>query len=87
MSNHILKIGHRGARGYVLENTLTSFKHAIDLKVDGIELDVHLSADDEIIVIHDYTINRTTNGDGAVSKLSLKDLKNLKLIIMSKFLL
>jgi glycerophosphoryl diester phosphodiesterase len=49
------------AQGYEPENTLVSFqKH--DLQVDGIELDVHLSADGEIIVIHDETIDRTTNG-------------------------
>ena len=41
--NPILKIGHRGASGYESENTLISFQKAIDLKVDGIELDVHLS--------------------------------------------
>jgi glycerophosphoryl diester phosphodiesterase len=49
------------AQGYEPENTLVSFK-ALDMQVDGIELDVHLSADGEIIVIHDETIDRTTNG-------------------------
>jgi glycerophosphoryl diester phosphodiesterase len=73
--NSILKIGHRGAKGHEPENTLISFKKAIDLKVDGIELDVHLSPDGEIIVIHDETIDRTTNGKGYVNKLSLPELK------------
>ena len=62
----MLKIGHRGAKGYVAENTLASFQKAIELKADGIELDVHLSSDGEIMVIHDETINRTTAGNGFV---------------------
>jgi glycerophosphoryl diester phosphodiesterase len=60
------KIGHRGAKGHVAENTLASFQKAIDLHCDGIELDVHLSLDSEIMVIHDATIDRTTNGTGFV---------------------
>jgi hypothetical protein len=51
------------ARGYEPENTLI-FSKAIDLQVDLIELDVHLSADGELMVIHDETIDRTTNGKG-----------------------
>jgi glycerophosphoryl diester phosphodiesterase len=73
--NSILKIGHRGAKGHQPENTLISFQKAIDLKVDGIELDVHLSSDGEIIVIHDDTIDRTSNGKGFVNKLSLPELR------------
>jgi len=73
--NSIFKIGHRGAKGYLPENTLISFQKAIDLKVDGIELDVHLSSDRKIIVIHDETIDRTTNGKGHVNTLSLQELK------------
>ena len=71
----MLKIGHRGAKGYEPENTLVSFQKALNLHVDGIELDVHLSADGEIIVIHDETIDRTTNGKGFVNTLSLRELK------------
>jgi glycerophosphoryl diester phosphodiesterase len=75
--NPILKIGHRGAKGYEPENTLISFQKAIDLKVDGIELDVHLSSDGEIMVIHDETIDRTTNGKGFVKKFTASQLKEL----------
>ena len=53
----MLKIGHRGAKGYKPENTLASFAKAIELNVDAIELDVHLSSDGEIMVIHDETLN------------------------------
>lgn len=73
--NPILKIGHRGAKGYEPENTLVSFEKAIDLKVDGIELDVHLNSDGEIIVIHDETIDRTTSGTGFVHQFTALDLK------------
>lgn len=71
----ILNIGHRGAKGHLPENTLASFQKAIDLGVDGIELDVHLSSDGHIIVIHDETIDRTTNGKGGVKEHSLAVLK------------
>jgi glycerophosphoryl diester phosphodiesterase len=75
--NTILKIGHRGAKGYEPENTLISFRKAIDLKVDGIELDVHLSSDGEIMVIHDETIDRTTDGKGLVKNFTSLQLKEL----------
>ena len=75
----MLKIGHRGAKGYEPENTLVSFQKALDMHVDGIELDVHLSADGEIIVIHDETIDRTTNGKGFVNALSLRELKAFRI--------
>jgi glycerophosphoryl diester phosphodiesterase len=75
----MLKIGHRGAKGHEAENTLIGFQKAIDLHVDSIELDVHLSADGEIIVIHDETVDRTTNGKGAVNQFTLAELKQLKI--------
>lgn len=62
----MLKIGHRGARGYEPENTLISFKKAVELGVDQIELDIHLSTDGVVMVIHDETLDRTTNGTGLV---------------------
>lgn len=75
----ILKIGHRGAKGYEPENTLMAFQKAIDLKIDGIELDVHLSSDGKIMVIHDETIDRTTNGKGSVNKLSFQEIKAFRI--------
>ena len=73
--NSILKIGHRGAKGYVAENTFASFQKAIDLGVDGIELDVHLCRSGELVVIHDDTIERTTSGKGFVKDYSVTELK------------
>tara|TARA_Y100000310_G_scaffold343906_1_gene453825 strand:- start:1505 stop:2167 length:663 start_codon:yes stop_codon:yes gene_type:complete len=75
----VLKIGHRGAAGYEPENTIRSFKKALKLNVDMIELDVHLSKDKELIVIHDKKVNRTTNGKGFVHRKTLKELKSLRI--------
>lgn len=75
----LLVIGHRGAKGHVAENTLASFAEAFKLGCHGIEFDVHLSADGEIIVIHDETVDRTTDGKGRVAELSLSQLRNLKI--------
>ncbi|MBB4800464.1 glycerophosphoryl diester phosphodiesterase [Flavobacterium nitrogenifigens] len=72
----MLKIAHRGAKAYEPENTLQAFQKALDLNSDGIELDVHLSADGHIIVIHDETIDRTTNGKGEVNTFTLAELKS-----------
>lgn len=58
----MLKIGHRWAAWYMPENTLSSFQKAISLWVDMIELDVHMTKDLQVIVIHDSTLQRTTNG-------------------------
>ena len=73
----MLKIGHRGAKGYVAENTIASFKKALDLGVDGIELDVHLSSDGEIMVIHDETMDRTTAAKGFVKDCTSLELNKL----------
>lgn len=72
----MLKIGHRGAKGYVAENTLASFLKGLELNIDGIELDVHLSFDKKVMVIHDETIDRTTSGTGFVKDLNASDLQS-----------
>ena len=73
----ILKIGHRGAVGYEPENTLLSFKKAIELNVDMIELDVHVCKTGEVVVIHDDKVDRTTNGKGFVLKKTFQALRAL----------
>ncbi len=70
-------IGHRGAAALEPENTLLSIKRAIDIGVDAIEIDVHLSKDKELVVIHDATVDRTTNGTGPVSGYSVQEIKRL----------
>ncbi|MFH1661748.1 MAG: glycerophosphodiester phosphodiesterase [Candidatus Falkowbacteria bacterium] len=75
----ILKIGHSGAKGYEPENTLRSFKKAINLGVDMIELDVYICKTGEVVVMHDNKVDRMTNGSGYVDSKSLKQLKKLKI--------
>ena len=70
-------IAHRGYRAKYPENTLVAFKAALDAGVQMIELDVVLSRDRKLVVIHDATLERTTNGKGAVSDYTLKQLKQL----------
>ena len=70
-------IGHRGAMGHTPENTIPSFDVALAMGVDLIELDVHLSRDGELVVIHDPTVDRTTNGTGLVKDLTVEQLRQL----------
>jgi glycerophosphoryl diester phosphodiesterase len=73
-----LLIGHRGAAGLAPENTMPSFREAVDRwAVDMIELDVRTSADGHCVVIHDATVDRTTDGTGPVDGLSLAELQSL----------
>lgn len=62
-------IAHRGASGLAPENTMAAFEKAVALGADMIELDVHLSKDDSLIVMHDHTVTRTTDGDGEIRDL------------------
>ncbi len=72
-----LKIGHRGAAGYEPENTLRSFRKAIELGVDMVELDVRRTKDGKFVVIHDDTVDRTTQGSGAVAEMTLAEIMEL----------
>jgi len=73
----ITKIGHQGAMGHAPENTLLSFKKALELKVDMVELDVYVCQTGELVVIHDDKVNRTTNGRGYVIKKTFDELRSL----------
>ncbi|PGZ96423.1 hypothetical protein COE51_17460 [Bacillus pseudomycoides] len=72
-----LIFGHRGAAGTYPENTMVSFQAAERFGADGIELDVQFTKDRKIVVIHDETVNRTTNGKGAVRNYLYEDLRAL----------
>ena len=72
-----LIFAHRGASGYAPENTMAAFRLAVEMGADGIELDVHFSKDGELMVIHDSTVDRTTNGTGRVDQMTLQELKAL----------
>ena len=60
----MLRIGHRGARAYEPENTLSSFKKAVEMGVDAVELDVRKTKDGQLVVIHDADLKKTTDGKG-----------------------
>jgi glycerophosphoryl diester phosphodiesterase len=75
MNNKPLIIAHRGASGLAPENTLSAFSKALEIGVDRIEMDLRQTLDGEVVVLHDKTIMRTTNGWGGVRKLSLRRLK------------
>jgi glycerophosphoryl diester phosphodiesterase len=72
----MLRVGHRGARAYAPENTLASFKKALELGVDAVELDVRKTKDNQIVVIHDADVKRTTDGEGLVNELTLGQIKS-----------
>jgi glycerophosphoryl diester phosphodiesterase len=72
-----LILGHRGACGYAPENTLEAFRLALSQGADGYELDVHMTKDGELVVIHDESVDRTTDGTGLVRDLTLAEIKAL----------
>ena len=68
---------HRGASARAPENTLEAFRLAVEAGAGGLELDVHMTLDGEIVVIHDTTVDRTTNGSGAVAQMTLDEIQAL----------
>lgn len=76
-SDHTLNIAHRGASAVAPPNTLAAFRRAADLGADGVELDVHLCADGVPVVIHDFTVDATTDGSGRVGDMPLAALREL----------
>ena len=71
-------IGHRGAKGHVAENTLASVEKALELGVDGVEIDVFQISSGEVVVFHDLYLDRLTDSKGKVEDLTLESLKNLR---------
>ena len=77
--NFMLKIGHRGAKAYAPENTISSFEKALELGVDMVEFDVQITKDEYPVVIHDKNLKRLTKKFGRVRKLTLAEIKKFKL--------
>src|SRR5437660_7666970 len=73
----ILSVGHRGAAALEPENTIRSFRRAIELGCDFAECDVHLTRDGQLAVMHDAAVDRTTNGSGPISDFTMAELKQL----------
>ena len=74
--------GHRGASGYAPENTMAAFEKAVEMGADGIELDVQLTKDGELVVIHDETIDRVSDGSGWVKDYTYAKLIKRKYVII-----
>ena len=75
--NNVLVVGHRGLKAFYPENTMISFEKAIEAGVDGIEMDINMTKDGHLVVIHDNRVDRTTNGIGLVQDMTLEELKKL----------
>jgi len=80
---NVLRIGHRGSKGYIAENTLESIKHAILLGVDGIEIDVFKCLSGELVLSHENNLKRLTGKSGQLEKLTLGELK--KFLVVGKY--
>lgn len=76
-SDETLVFGHRGASAVAPQNTLAAFERAAQQGAQGIELDVHLTRDGQLVVIHDFTVESTTDGAGAVAEMTLAQLQKL----------
>lgn len=70
-------IAHRGASGYAPENTMAAFRTAYDMGADMVELDVYVSADGALVVMHDDTVDRTTDGTGRIEDMTLAQIQKL----------
>ena len=70
--------GHRGASGYAPENTIEAFELAAKMGADGVELDVHIARDGELVVAHDETVDRVSNGSGLICRMTTAELKRLR---------
>lgn len=73
----MLAIAHRGASGHAPENTIAAFRRAVALGVSFIETDLHLTRDAHFVALHDDTVNRTTNGQGAIQNMTLAEARRL----------
>tara|TARA_B100000780_G_C20994401_1_gene397724 strand:+ start:35 stop:775 length:741 start_codon:yes stop_codon:yes gene_type:complete len=79
-----LVFGHRGAKGHIAENTLSSIQKAIELGVDGIEVDVFRCGSGELVVFHDRSVEKLTNGIGFIEQMSLNSIKKLNVLDQGK---
>ena len=77
MSKNYTVIAHRGLSGRYPENTMPAFQAAIDLGVERVEIDLHMTKDQQLVVMHDDSVNRTSNGSGKIKDFTLEELKQL----------
>lgn len=72
--------GHRGGAGYGNENTISCISRSLDKGVESLEIDVHLTSDSRIVVCHDESVDRTTNGNGKISEMTFEQLRTLRIV-------
>jgi glycerophosphoryl diester phosphodiesterase len=77
---NILVIGHRGVKGHLAENTLPSIDKALELGVDGVEIDIFRCASGELVVFHDQTLDQLTNATGYIEQLELDSIRNIEVL-------
>jgi glycerophosphoryl diester phosphodiesterase len=77
-TDKVLVVSHRGAMGHAPENTMASFRKGYELKADMIELDIQMSKDRELVVIHDGDVSRTTGGKGHIRDMTMEDIRSLE---------
>ena len=75
-----LVIGHRGAKGHIVENTLESIEKALELGVDGIEIDIFKCKSVELVVFHDKTLNRLTDAEGLIESLDIDSIRKINIL-------
>ena len=73
--SNFVRIAHRGASGLAPENTLRAFSKALEIGVDGVELDVRGTLDGELVVLHDQSLDRTTDRTGCIHEMSLTEIR------------
>ena len=76
-NSKVMSVAHAGGKFLRPENTVGAVEHAVEVGADAVEIDLHLSADDRIVVIHDETVDRTTDGEGRVNEMTVEKLKEL----------
>ena len=84
-SNYVMIFAHRGNWRGAPENSLQAYKQCIDGGIDGVEIDVHMTKDSAIVMMHDDTVDRTTTGTGLVSDYTLEEIKKLVFPIIHKY--
>lgn len=80
LNNHTVIVAHRGGADLGMENSLSCIEKGIEAGADWVEIDIHLTADGHIVVCHDRTVNRTTNGKGRIAEMTLAEIQQLRLL-------
>ena len=79
-NNHLIVVAHRGGAGLGMENSLSCIEKGIQAGADMVEIDLHLTSDGRIVVCHDRTVNRTTNGEGRIAEMTWAEIQQLRLL-------